>query len=246
MKALHWLAAAPLILGSATSMALDHIVLAAEDDWYPFSGIHKGRHAGFSPELIRAAFATQGVDVSFRVMPLTRCLALARTSHVLDCVESIRGQDIENLYVWHQVPMFKSRLHLYARKNSNFVYRSIQDLQNGPRVGVTVGYEYGNEFDRSRSIRRDIANTDLQGLNKLLLGRVDLMPVYDKVYASLASSNPDIRNGLKAVGTLMETDLYIAFSRQHPDAHKYADLLDKGLQQLQASGEYQKIENRWK
>lgn len=228
------------------AMAQEKILLAAEDDWYPFSGLRNGKHEGFSPELIRAAYATQGVQVEFQVVPLTRCLAMARTKTTLGCVESIRGKDIENAYLWHQRPMFRSRLYLYARKESNFVYHSINDLQNGPRVGVTVGYEYGEDFDRSKSIRRDIANSDLQCLQKLLRGRVDVVPVYDKVYRQLAKANPEFDEQFKIVGTLYEADLYIAFSKQHPDSARYAAMLDKGLQQLINSGEYQKIELNWK
>ncbi|MEN9455753.1 MAG: hypothetical protein RL210_1272 [Pseudomonadota bacterium] len=235
-----------LAMTSTLAMAQQKIVLAAEDDWYPFSGLHDGNYGGFSPELIRAAYATQGVEVEFKVVPFTRCMAMARTQTTLGCFDSVRGKDIENTYLWHQRPMFRSRLYLYARKESRFEYHSIKDLQNGPRVGVTVGYEYGDDFDRSKNIRRDVANTNLQGLQKLLRGRVDLVPVYDKVYRQLANANPEFDEHFKVVGTLFEADLYVAFSRQHPDSARYAALLDKGLLQLINSGEYQKIEMRWK
>ena len=44
-----------LAMTSTLAMAQQKIVLAAEDDWYPFSGLHDGNYGGFSPELIRAA-----------------------------------------------------------------------------------------------------------------------------------------------------------------------------------------------
>ena len=64
-------------MGAAEPAAATTIVLAGEDDWPPYSFADKRslgaghEPTGFSPRLIRAAFASQGVNVRFISVPFS-------------------------------------------------------------------------------------------------------------------------------------------------------------------------------
>jgi polar amino acid transport system substrate-binding protein len=51
------------------------ITINGEDDWAPYSSATPNYKSvqGLAPEIIAAAFKTQGVDVKFRPVPFARC-----------------------------------------------------------------------------------------------------------------------------------------------------------------------------
>ncbi|MGL5934274.1 MAG: transporter substrate-binding domain-containing protein, partial [Cetobacterium sp.] len=63
------------------------IIINAEDDWAPFSSVTPDKKSaeGLSVDLVRAAFATQGIEVQFMAVPFARCLYEVEHGHVVAC-----------------------------------------------------------------------------------------------------------------------------------------------------------------
>ncbi len=220
------------------------IILGAEDDWFPYCGLMDGKIVGLGPDLVRAAFNEMGYEVEFKAFPLVRCFAEVKEGRVLGCLESIRDKTIENDYIWHKTALYQSELKIYTNAVNPKSKVSVKDLE-GKTVGVTIGYEYGAEFDSNSAIKKDAARTDIQGLEKMAAKRVEYFPIYSRNFDYLAAVNPQFKDKFKEVGNLFSTDLFVPFSKKHVRSKEVADVLDKGLEKIIKNGIYKKIANDW-
>lgn len=221
------------------------VVLGAEDDWYPFTGLSKGQLAGFSVELIRAAYAASGTPLELRPLPYSRCMKMARDGEIAGCFNTARNPLLEPHYRWHETPLFLGRILIYARRDHADATLGIENLR-GKKLAVTNSYEYGSAFDTDASFIRDVGTSDLFALRKLVAGRVDYALLYERIANYQLRQHPQLANAVKPVGLLSEPALYIAFSRQHPDAARAVALFERGFRQIRDNGEYARIDARWR
>ena len=123
--------------GTAEPAAATTIVLAGEDDWPPYSFADKRslgaghEPTGFSPRLIRAAFASQGVNVRFISVPFSRCMRLALTDQVAGCFNASITNENRNDYIWHSPPMFKEELSIFGAPSNDATPLTLADLPEG-------------------------------------------------------------------------------------------------------------------
>ena len=120
---------------------------------------------------------------------------------------------------------------------------SVKDIGNR-RLGLTQGYGYGNAIDMNDEINKVYSKSDEIILKKLIAKRVDFIVLYDRVTEYLISKL-NVQGAVKPVGLSEATDLYIAFSRKHPDGKKYCDIFSRGLRKIKSNGTYQKIWDEW-
>lgn len=220
-------------------------VLGAEDDWYPLTGISKGQPAGFSVELIRAAYAAAGARIELRSLPYSRCMKMARDGEIAGCFNTARNPLLEPHYRWHDTPLFVGRILIYARRDHADVTLGIADLR-GKKLAVTNSYEYGEAFDTDSRFIRDIGTSDLFALRKLVAGRVDYALLYERIANYQLRQHPQLADAVKPVGLLSEPALYIAFSRQHPDSERAQAVFESGFRRIRENGEYARIDARWR
>jgi len=92
------------------------LTIAAEDDWAPYSYRVEGASEvqGLAPELVRAAFATQGVSVQFDVLPFSRCLLHAERGKAAGCFNVTRTQSNASQFCWHPTPLFTEELGIFG------------------------------------------------------------------------------------------------------------------------------------
>ncbi len=197
-------------------------------------------------DIVRAAFASQGIDIVLDVVPYARCITLTKQGTYLACFNSPWTAPIHNDFVWPEQPMYTTVSNIYARKNNGAPAISrIRDLE-GKRVAVVREYEYDSEFDANANIVREVLPNDISGLKMLDAGRVDYAAVFDKAAGYLFGKQAELANRFVIAGKLTPVDVYLAFSKVHPDTAKYLPIFNKGFAAIQKSGELKAIENRWK
>lgn len=222
------------------------VVIGAEDDWYPYSGVVNGKPAGFAVDIVREAFSAAGIMVKFESLPYARCMAEAKAGKLLGCFNTARSPMLEKTYLWPDQPTFSARINVYVRSDSPLNNLTVKDLE-GKTVGVTNDYEYGYEFDSNPRIKRDIANQDVLGLKKLIRGRFDYMLAYEKVTNHLLATYPDEFAGrIKPAGVIVNADLYVSFSKRYPDAAAMLARFNQGMAAIRKNKNYDQIEARWK
>jgi polar amino acid transport system substrate-binding protein len=240
-----WGAFCVLGLAAVGACAADRLRIGAEDDWRPYSYLEDGKPVGLAVDLAKAAWAAAGVDVELVPLPYARCMKEVDNGLLAGCFDTLRDARTETKYRWHKEPLFKARIAIYGRKSQPDARMDLQALR-GFRVGVTNGYDYGEAFDNDSSMLRDMSSSDLTSLRKLAAGRVDYALVYDRVAKQIAKQHPELASNFKQRGVLVEPQLYISFARDFPGIADTISRFDAGLEKVRKSGEYARIEARWK
>lgn len=236
-----------ILLCSTQAMASERIRIGAEDDWSPYSSAVKGKPDGFAVDLVRAAWAAAGVEVELVLLPYARCMKEVDRGDLAGCFNTLRDPVLEPRYRWHQQALFQARIGIYGKVIPGTVPKTVV-LENlrGKRVGTTHGYDYGAAFDGDPSMLRDEAPSDLSSLRKLVAGRVDYALVFDRVANAISKTHPDLGSGYSLQGVLVEPFLYLSFSPKYPNVERLVALFDQGLAKVRKSGEYARIEAKWR
>lgn len=240
----------PLFVGAnAAALSVQdeqQITLVGEDEWYPYAALRDGKLKGYAVDLIEAAYAAVNVKVHFKSAPYARCLMLVETGQELGCFDSLKDSKLSKIYLFHEEPIFKAEIGIYALATSQESRLDYTDLR-GKRIGVTHGYTYTDEVDTDTEMQREVAPTDLSNLRKLLRQRSDYSLIYTRVVDDLQHRYPDeLKGKIKQVGSISTQFLFVSFSKKRADAAKFADLLDQGLRKIKKNGMYHKIEQQWR
>lgn len=231
------------------------IVLGMEDSWAPYA---RPDGTGMAPELLKAAFSAVGVDVTFNVKPYARILEEVESGALLGGFNVARQPSTEERFLFGKENLFIAESHFFVKKGTQMKKKGTQDpaekpedLGSGERVGLINGYEYGEAVEKNQNIVISKVNTQKQNLDKLLapIPRLDTVVYFDKEANELFRD--EIAKGHMKEGDVVQafasspSIIHVAFSRKHPSAHEYAHLLDEGLKKIRASGEYQKIVDKY-
>lgn len=234
-----------LVCGTFTSAQAETITLVSEDNWYPYAALRNGKVSGFTVDVIEAAYAKSGITVEFVSAPYSRCLMMTKSGKALGCFNSLNDASLASDFLFHQEPLFKAAIGIYAKEKIQEKSLKAIDLR-GYRVGVTHEYTYGEKIDSDKKIVREVAPSDLSSLRKLTVGRSDYSLVYTRVADYLQTAYPtELKGKVQQVGVALEDKLFVSFSKMRPDAARYAALLDQGLLAIRADGTYRKLEKKW-
>lgn len=230
-----------LMLLATSPLAAAPLIIGAEDDWAPYCERDKtsGQPRGLAPELVKAVFAAQGIDVTFRTLPFARCMHDAKSNKMLGCFDATITEENRYQYYWHETPMFEEDLAIFALASETRRDLQLTSLE-GKSVGITLGYTYPTDFMENPRITRFQAKSDAQILDMLVLGRVDYilmngMPGYLKIQQKQLTSK------VVKVGKISTDGFWLAFSRTHPRGEEMAKLFEEGLQKIKNNGTYEAL-----
>lgn len=221
------------------------LLIGAEDDWFPYTAQRGWEPVGYSVDLVRAAFAAADQSVDLRSYPYSRCMQLAKRGELVACFNTTPNEQIKKDYLLPKEPLFSDEILLWARQGSvPFPSKTLPPL-TGKRIAVTIGYEYGPDFDARTDIARVAVRKDLYGFQMLARRRVDYVVAFAGTAASLFVEHPELTGQFKAVAPVYQAHLFISFSRQHPEAAKALRSFEQGFKRIKENGEYQRISQNW-
>jgi polar amino acid transport system substrate-binding protein len=229
---------------ASTGLALADIPrIGAEDDWYPYTAWRDERIVGMSADIVRAAFATSNTPIELAAYPYSRCMELARVGGLAACFNTTPDARIKALFLLPEEVLFSDDILLWARHGA----AALENLDSlaGKRVAVTIGYTYGEHFDAREDIQRVPVRRDLNGFLMLQRDRVDYMVAFRGTTQALIEQHPELAEQFVALATVHQPQLYLTFSRHHPQAPALLQLFDQGMRQIRSDGTYQKILQRW-
>lgn len=209
---------------------------------------------GFSIELERAVFERAGYQINFHLVPYIRSIKMTEVGEY-DAVGFCNDESSEkNICSKESVgPMLQA---FYVKKGTPWRYTGIESLEK-IKVGVISGYDYtllSEEFQAYLEKNRD--NHDLveyqYGKNvlhrifqKILLGRIGT--TNESVYvADYVAQKAGLLDKLEKAGTFEKVVWgRMCFSPKNPNSEKYVIILDEGIRQMKASGEMDRILNKY-
>ncbi|MBB6340587.1 polar amino acid transport system substrate-binding protein [Pseudomonas fluvialis] len=220
----------------------ERILIAAEDDWPPYSArqADSPEPAGFTPALVREIFARRDIAVEFITVPFSRCLHYAQTGYAVACFNVTITDANRDQYYWHPTPMFHEGLAIFARRGRFQPELSGKDLQ-GHRVGITNAYTYPSDFMQNPKIERAVARSDANLLNMLIKGRVDFI-IMNSLPGQLRILEEKLGPQIERVGMISLDGFWLSFSRNHPDGERLSKIFEEELVRLMASGRVAELE----
>lgn len=227
----------PLHAGPAAKAPQLHLV-ATEFPPYASARLEGG---GIAVQITRAALARQGWGLDLHFRPWVRALSELQQGAWDGVVGLWHSPERERFLSYGRPLGLSNRIGFMARAGSAVSVRDLSRL-GGLRIGTVRDYVNPPAFERAQ-LKRDEAVDDLSNLRKLLAGRVDLALVDQGVAHHLLQTQ--LREAAKALvwlePTLAELPLYTAFTSR---ANQNLPLLNKGLAELQASGELARLLQR--
>lgn len=217
--------------------------IGAEDDWYPYTAWRNEHIEGMSADIVRAAFAAGGASVELAPYPYSRCMELARSGSLAGCFNTTPDSYIRAEFLLPQEVLFSDDILLWGRAGA----AAIDDLDaiRGKRVAVTIGYTYGEYFDSYPDIQRVPVRRDINGFLMLQRDRVDHVIAFRGTTEALLRDNPELAGQFKALARVHRPQLYLTFSRHHPQAATLLRGFDAGMRQIRQDGTYQQILSNW-
>ncbi|RYY02952.1 MAG: transporter substrate-binding domain-containing protein [Gammaproteobacteria bacterium] len=215
------------------------LILGAEDSWPPYTD---KQGEGISTNIIRAAFAKEGIQTEIHVRPYARVLQEIKAG-VLDGGYNVtRQQNTEAEFIFGHEPILRAKAYWYVSARSPITFSAISQVPDGLRVGGIIDYEYGDIYEQQRKRFREVRVPRQSQLLKMLeAGRIDAAVMFEEEANQALREMRLPANAVRKVMYNHTSDIYVAFSRKKEESAKNAVALDKGLKLLKTSGEYEKL-----
>ncbi len=235
---LRQMAACMVFLAAATGQAM---TITAAGDPYPPYGDPKIPGGGLGMEIIRAAYKTQGHEVTMEYVPWARAEAGVKNGSY-DIVPFTWRTDARAKVLLFSTAFAVGNVRFIKRKGDPFEFLGLESL-NGKRVGTVLGYGYGDAFTQSNGFVRENGKDLLTNVKKLLRDRIDLT-LEDEIVAraGLSAEHPQALEQIEFVKTPLSVNpLYVTAGLQNPKAQEIIGAFNKGLEIIKTNGTYDKI-----
>ena len=161
-------------LAMATAAIASPLHLVTEN-YPPYNYAEDRELKGLSVELMHLVMADAGLEYDMELMPWARAIALAENKNGYCVFTTVHTEERNTRFQWVE-PLLISYNYLVKRADSNVQAATLEEARQY-LVGTQRG-DYTAELLESLQFKRiDLASDIEITLNKLLLGRIDLMPM---------------------------------------------------------------------
>ncbi|RDH43753.1 substrate-binding periplasmic protein [Zooshikella ganghwensis] len=233
-----WAAEVPVeVVGSG-------VVRIATGEWPPYIS-KKLKHYGVVSHVIKEAFAEENIKVVYTFFPWKRALKQVMNGNWDASPSWVPTPERLHDFHFSDVVHTSSKVFFYL-KDKPFEWRSINDLQNYT-IGATLGYTYGETFDKSAENGQIIVvplRSDLLNFKMLLKGRIELFPVEKEVGFSILGEYFSVEDRKRFTfhpKPVLETSHHLIFTKHAKKSLFLLDKFNQGLAKLKASGEFKRM-----
>jgi len=219
--------------------------ITAAGDPYPPYGDPKSPTGGLAVEIIRAAYKTQGHEVTMEFVPWARAEAGVKNGSY-DIVPYTWRTDARLKVLAFSTPYAVGNVRFIKRKGDPFDFNGLDSL-SGKVVGTVRGYGYSDVFANAPNFTRDPSNDLTTNVKKLLRKRVDLT-LEDEIVARahLMAEDPHALDQIEFVKTPLSVNpLYVTAGLQNPRAQEIIAAFNKGLEVIRTNGTLDRIFRRY-
>ncbi|MDT8990631.1 transporter substrate-binding domain-containing protein [Curvibacter sp. APW13] len=214
----------------------------AVSEWPPAEYTVDGEPHGYHIDTVGAALREMGGTAEFHFYPWKRAEMLVQRKQMAGLLSLHPTPERERQLLFSTEPLSSSDNVLFVAKGREFPVDRIEALA-GKTIGTTAGYNYGADFMRLSGqglFRTDEANTDEQGMRKLVAGRFDAF-VCDRVIGLGLLRSLGLRDQVTVLPWVVSSvKLHAAFAKT-PENAAFIPKFDSALRKLKKSGQWQQI-----
>ncbi len=232
-----------LLCTTTPSLAANTICLA-NGEFPPFMS-KQLKNYGVISHIVSEVFAVAGVQVNYKFYPWKRGYQIAIDG---DCNGTTMWSYSEGRAkdFYYSDPIFDGNTVFFYLISRNFEWDTLQDLALF-KIGATIGYSYGDEFDRLEKIGHlnvSRVSRDEQNILMLLNGRVEIVPIekevgYGLLQKHLTSKQRElITHHKKPMKTI---PYHLILSKSIKENERLIQRFNAALKEFKASGKYEQL-----
>ena len=230
---------APLALAQAPQK----VVRLTGIDWRPYEGQGLPNN-GLATEIVKTAFKRVGYRIELTYMPWARVLKELEFGRYDGTVSAYQTAERQHKFSFSNA-FLTSAVVFYKRVEKPIIWSKLTDLKPWS-IGVVRGYANSQAFDNANYLTKDLANSNLSNLKKLIANHIDLV-VIDRFVARHLLKNTMMAfiNDIEPVEpVLMRRTVHTMFSKSVVGYQQTVTDFNCGLALIIADKTLQKILNK--
>jgi polar amino acid transport system substrate-binding protein len=245
------LIAAFLLFSFGTSKA-ECLLTSPWEPWEPYQSVDQtGKVTGLDIDLVTAIFESAGCSVDFQKRPWKRTLLEVKMGRLDIAPGASFSKEREEFAYFSDAYRNEVMSFFVLKENlSKYNFSTLEEIIGTDlSIGVVRGYHYGEQFETVRKDKRNKVNIQESGadetnLKKLLKGRVD-MAVIDTYTGFFLLKQLGIDKKIVKHSVLVNSnEIHVMVSKISP-TKGVVKKFNAGLAAIKASGQYQKIVDRY-
>jgi polar amino acid transport system substrate-binding protein len=231
-----------IILAGHFAFAAEKVVLVT-GEWPPYTG-ESMKHKGFVSEIVTEVIRLMNMDIEIKFYPWRRCYQNVLWDKVWAAYPYSYTEERAGEVAFSDDIAYSTTKFFYCLKSGQkptFVYNELIDLRQY-KIGGVIGYYYEEQFKKAK-LNVDYSAKEKMALEKLFLGRIQLLPLNEMVgWELIKTSFPE---NVKMFGSLEKPldrkSMQLIVNKKN---QKSMDLLKKFNEQLKnfiKSKKYQSI-----
>ena len=240
------------LLGWAMPATADEISIVA-DEWAPYNGDPNSATPGYGIEIAKQVFEAAGHTVVYKILPWSRAIESTRKGKYSAIIGAYK-EDAPD-FIFPQEEFGLSEMALFVKRGGpweSWEYNGLESLKK-VKVGAAHGYSYGEVVDKFFEDNPEIVNYAhgddplTKNIKMLLAGRFAVLIEDPNVLFAKAKKMGVSDQIIKTRGKQATEgiEVYIAFSPKNSKSKEYAQILDKGINQLKASEQLEAILSKY-
>ncbi|HHO76366.1 MAG TPA: transporter substrate-binding domain-containing protein [Deltaproteobacteria bacterium] len=227
---------------SPNAMAQKTVTLATLD-WQPYVGSDMLGY-GFNAEIITEAYKRAGYTVKIEFLAWDDAVSKTQQGEYDGLFPEYYSKDRAEDFIYSDF-FSNSLLVFFKKKGPTINYSSLKDL-TPYKIGIVKGYINTEEFDSAAYLNKVEFDSDLEILNNLVKGSVDMI-VIDKLVAQylIHGNLPEAADTLESLDPpLIIHPLFIVYPKKLPGSDQKAKDFNMGLDMIMKDGTVKKIMDR--
>lgn len=205
------------------------VKLAVENSWPPFAN---SNGEGISKNIITRAYATQGIDVEFVVVPYARALAMTENGEVDGAFNVTKQASTLGKFSFGHEPLLTTQASYFYASDNQLNYKTPAEIPDGTVVATIIGYEYGDEYEKHKyRFQEKRVATQEQIVKLLMSNRATIGIMFDEVASYTLRSMGLAAQSIRRGETNHVSDIYVAFNKDE-SKKEFIQKLDAGLKQI--------------
>jgi polar amino acid transport system substrate-binding protein len=185
------------------------------EEYPPITFMRDGKPSGFVTDMVREIAARQGIPDNIRLSSWKNAYNMALLHPKVVLFSAERTPERENLFQWVG-PVGKNSAILYAKKGSGIRIRSLEEAKTVGAIATTTNWFTEQHLKREGFKNLRSSPDARENVRQLMKGEVQLSIFTDITIPEIVSEAGYGMHDLEPVFTVLQTDFYIAISRDTP------------------------------
>lgn len=196
---------------------------------------------GFITEIVALAMNHAGIEFELEFYPWKRCVNMVETGQAWAAFPYAYNEERSRTFLFSETVGLSVMKFFYYKAPPVSEYVNLEDLKDY-RMGGVLGYYYESLFSNA-GIPVDFTATEVQSINKLKAGRIDLLPLNEIVGWQLIREHfpREVENFGTLELPLQRIELKLMVLKWSPSSQRLLQQFNSSLQAVQKTPAFSEI-----